>query len=760
MADFSDYEPRRVDQFTELSSVTDNDLVYVEKASDSRGRRVKVKNILPDGAVTSDKLATHSVTGLKIAPNAVGNDAIADGVVNTQHITPYAVTTEKLANNAVTNLKIAANAVGNAELSDGAVTESKIAPLNVSTGKIASNAVTSEKLASDVRDTIANKANIDGYYDEMAVGSAEQLLSNTYIPDSAPYLFRTSGGSLEIGDRVYEDAIVGGSVAWNQLWRESVIPSDSAIYSSSTYTANNVTFTKNGDGSISVQTTAEGASTKTNVKIASYSNASLGVLNFNHYIRAVGGSLSTAYINYASTRNIDGTGKIYSPYSSEYNMWIEVPEGAIITTPIKIYPQVHNLDIAFGTSIATYAYTLESSEAGSGIAWLKSYGFFTEDYYAYNAGGIESVKTSAKKVVGFNLWNGEYTRNSANQIQSKVMRVVGGQTYRLDAVGITTVYGQINFYCYDINKVTIPGSVVTTYSKTFLEGQLPTNCAYVKFELYRASGVPDSDLSKVCFHFKWDDERDGEYEAYEEHTYPLDSDLELRGIPKLVDGKIKYNGDTYESDGTVTRKYGIVDLGTLNWGVGGQGNRDFLASYSDFPIISTTTKVSNIVSTMYKADSFANVFNNPTDKTCGFHNLYHRIYVANFDYTDVETFKTAMSGQYLVFELATPTTESADPYTSPQWVDNWGTEEFVDTRDVPVPVGHESRYLPDLKAKLESAPNNPSTNGKYFLQYENGEASYVPVPSEVPQTPSEDGTYVLKATVTSGVATLAWVAEE
>lgn len=51
-----------------------------------------------------------------------------------------------------------------------------------------------------------------------------------------------------------------------------------------------------------------------------------------------------------------------------------------------------------------------------------------------------------------------------------------------------------------------------------------------------------------------------------------------------------------------------------------------------------------------------------------------------------------------MYELATPTTESADTYINPQIVDADGTEEFVDygveqeTRDVAVPVGHDSLY--------------------------------------------------------------------
>jgi hypothetical protein len=69
------------------------------------------------------------------------------------------------------------------------------------------------------------------------------------------------------------------------------------------------------------------------------------------------------------------------------------------------------------------------------------------------------------------------------------------------------------------------------------------------------------------------------------------------------------------------------------------------------------------------------------------------IEVRNHGYTDAEVFKTAMSGVYLVYELAEETAEIADPYINPQRSE--GTEEFVDglTRDVMVPVGNESTYF-------------------------------------------------------------------
>ena len=76
-------------------------------------------------------------------------------------------------------------------------------------------------------------------------------------------------------------------------------------------------------------------------------------------------------------------------------------------------------------------------------------------------------------------------------------------------------------------------------------------------------------------------------------------------------------------------------------------------------------------------------------------------------YSNAASFKTAMSGVYLVYELATPTTETADPYQSLQVCDPNGTEEFVSTGIVP--VGHEIRYLENLRAKIEGLPWDFST---------------------------------------------------
>ena len=122
-----------------------------------------------------------------------------------------------------------------------------------------------------------------------------------------------------------------------------------------------------------------------------------------------------------------------------------------------------------------------------------------------------------------------------------------------------------------------------------------------------------------------------------------------------------------------------------------------------------------------------------------------------------------MNGVYLVYRLATPTTESAEPFRNPQIIDDFGTEEYVDaayaagTRDVKIPVGHNTQYQNNLRAKLEMAPESPSGNGDYIVRQTGGVNAYVLLEKELPALPTTDGTYDLVCTVTGGVATLSWV---
>lgn len=176
-------------------------------------------------------------------------------------------------------------------------------------------------------------------------------------------------------------------------------------------------------------------------------------------------------------------------------------------------------------------------------------------------------------------------------------------------------------------------------------------------------------------------------------SYALDDSLTLRGIPKLdSNNELYYDGDTYASDGTVTRRYGVVDLGSLTWNpltTAIAGKNRFGASVpnsvaSDTDGIKTIT--SNGLAVLVAGGTFIGSTDGYTIASTG--NIY--IFVDSLSTGTASAFKSAMSGVYLVYELATPTTESADAYTQSQRVG--ATEEFVDGRTVEIPVGNVSEY--------------------------------------------------------------------
>ena len=167
-------------------------------------------------------------------------------------------------------------------------------------------------------------------------------------------------------------------------------------------------------------------------------------------------------------------------------------------------------------------------------------------------------------------------------------------------------------------------------------------------------------------------------------NYALDSDLELRGIPKLdSNNNLYYDGDTYESEGTVTRRYGIVDLGSLTYQI-------YTSSASNtFRVtIQKENGIDNILCDNYTRFE-GNVSDMPNMSIRG-QASGGNIYVRNTNCSTEEEIKTALSGVYLVYELATPTTETADTFTNPQICDEYGTEEYTDSRTIQIPVGHET----------------------------------------------------------------------
>lgn len=619
---------------------------------------------------------------------------------------------------------------------------------------------------------IQNKANTDGSYESMTVGNAEQLVSNVRVNDKTPYLFRTSGGSVDIGDREYVNGIVGGTVVWNQVY---------ARHTSSSNTIDGVTITVDSDGYVNISGTAT-ETDNTSIAVAPTIPANHVCLILCDGFKA---GLTWGRVGFPITSKEYYMNKHTSAFSGGAN--IEITNGE--TVDYKVRFSTYDLTQTFGSTIADYIYSLETATAGAGVAWFKK--LFPKPYYAYNAGELKSVSgLVSHDMVGFNALdvlkfekgrvdNGvigyesgttsmtktekavTFTTNANYRgVVSDKIKVVPNTPYTLSYVYLGDCGTYVDAYADDDTWI---GLITHSFyrvigTKRALVYPIPSNCAYIRVSFQKMT-VGTTTIDEPCVHPTWDGSRDGEYEPYELHSYPLDSDLTLRGIPKLdANNNLYYDGDTYESDGTVTRKYGIVDLGTLTWekvttsGVTAFNSALSAKKFGAFNVI--CGKYPTIVTGQGWGTG-----NTPDKTVCGV--SYERdIFIRDDAYTDATAFKTAMSGVYLVYELATPTTETADAYTSPQIVNDFGTEEYVlDDSEFPVPVGHDTDYPVNLVAKLEMAPNSPSGDGDYIVRQVDGENSYVPLVIEdaLPTIPSTAGTYTLTVTVAEGSdLVLAW----
>ena len=110
---------------------------------------------------------------------------------------------------------------------------------------------------------------------------------------------------------------------------------------------------------------------------------------------------------------------------------------------------------------------------------------------------------------------------------------------------------------------------------------------------------------------------------------------------------------------TYVKNVDIVDLGTLEWKL--QDSNRFLSN--NLPKASKAYGagvVSVGVNAKYMANTWANVNSLSVDKTFALNNT--SVYIADTSYTDVESFKAAMQGVMLVYELATPIETDVSDY--------------------------------------------------------------------------------------------------
>ena len=178
-------------------------------------------------------------------------------------------------------------------------------------------------------------------------------------------------------------------------------------------------------------------------------------------------------------------------------------------------------------------------------------------------------------------------------------------------------------------------------------------------------------------------------------NYPLDSSLTLRGIPKLdASNNLYYDGDEYTSDGKVKRKYGTLEItsGMVALAQNTYSNIVYARVAKPTNSADRNKATTTCIHSTFVSSNVTGNWNDASKVNLLLGTAHYTEYWFGFaSGTTLAQAQAALTGTSLVYELATPTTETAQAYTNPQIVSKYGTLEYV-TNSI-VPVGHKTTYL-------------------------------------------------------------------
>ncbi|MBR2999681.1 MAG: hypothetical protein IKF39_01675 [Oscillospiraceae bacterium] len=437
--------------------------------------------------------------------------------------------------------------------------------------------------------------------------------------------------------------LYGKSVVINQL--VGILLTDASV------TANNVTITDNRDGSYTIQTTAEGASANTSVNVCNNVTNSVKTQNGHTYFKrgantAKGVQIQDSYAGWNLTSTDEAIFTRTAAGTGFSNIALYVPQGTIITTPVKVYPQTIDLSRIFSASELT---AIGTSVANLKAAWLKKYGYPLPQYIPYNAGSIVS-NNATYQLHGRNLWDeewevggisaadGQNTVNASGKRSVNYVPIAPSGSYYFHCPNAVSA-NRVAFY--DANKAYSADTVLRWQS--FSNGGVivaPADAKYMRF--YFTDYDP---TGKVCVNIS-DASFNGQYEAYYNGgTVTADS---LNGVGTAMDEQ--------DAEGQIVRRIGSVDLGAQPWTreqVSGASFYRFQTQLND----RATASYTNVVCAQYVTETSAAGVDQQ-DKTIKGLGTTTYIVVRDDSYTDAATFRAAMSGVYLAYELATPTTST------------------------------------------------------------------------------------------------------
>ena len=511
-----------------------------------------------------------------------------------------------------------------------------------------------EDRIEDIESTMVRK---EGYAPELTSGFADNLVGRgESIP--AEFSFRASGGkSIEDGSARIK-TLNGNAVVWNQLFSMLGTSMESS----------GVNIKKNADNSITIN----GTLLSTAFNVGTFES---NIENHKYLFIFVGGTALDGKIFALLNRNVTATisnGYAYFFYKNtdtSLQRYIGV-KGLQVDDVVNDTIFIRQIDLTKMFGAGNEPTTIEEFYARKPIV---------EDENLYNEGEVIPFTAEGIKSIGDNAWDGEWEGgdvsgsngvemdSTATWRNKGYIRIIPNEYYYIQSGSKSFL--RARFYDADKNFIGIV-SANNTDIYTNEAFKTASNAHYMRFAPNK-SVIAEGTM--MCVSLVHSGYKEGKYFPYEQDIRKLDQRIKDEFPNGMMPWDKVYNKN---GKGYIVKGTGRVGLGDLDWyqGVG------FFASEGVMNIIKSASSYSekgNMICAKYITDTWARIYNGTTSNAIGV-SIDGQIGIIDSAYTDTASFKAAMAGVMLYYELAAPTIiEYDEPFNLDYLVWDFGTEEII-----------------------------------------------------------------------------------
>ena len=292
--------------------------------------------------------------------------------------------------------------------------------------------------------------------------------------------------------------------------------------------------------------------------------------------------------------------------------------------------------------------------------------------------GIKIEYPTNVKSVGRNLWDEEWEVGKlndttgikevgySNTIRSKnFIKCSPNTSYKNYAKNLTDIVMYIFFYDINENFISKENKYCNFDTTPFVT---PNNCCYLMFYLQSIYGTTYN--YDICIN-KSNEAINGKYYPYTEHNLPQTNVINYVSTQLQTkhswtqDNASKWLGLGVGNDSNIINyankkgdvKYSIIDLGSLSYSKVSAFISEkyyFSAVLSNVKLAASPTSLANAICSNYSLKSGDELYIEAPDNSIAIPYDNNIVMIIDNNYTDADTFKTAMQGVMLIYELATP----------------------------------------------------------------------------------------------------------